>query len=242
MDKQYFLRLSHDKKHAYQLIFSNRAKRLSLKISSLGDLSVVIPFGIKEELAHQFVKQEAGWIEKQLNKKQVASSRLPFISKPNILSLKMLNEVWRVKYSLGVSNTIEYDELPDRCLRVSGAIESDQLVQNIIGLFLKNKAAKIFPQHVAEIAALHHFDVNDVRIRGQKGRWGSCSSRKVLNLNYKLLFMPESVAHYVFIHELCHTVEMNHSTKFWRLVEKCDPNYKNHEKYLKENGQVVRYF
>ena len=127
-------------------------------------------------------------------------------------------------------------------MHISGAIQSDQLVQKIIGLFLKNKASKIFPDCVKKIASLYHFDFTDVKIRGQKGRWGSCSNRKVLNLNYKLLFMPTSVAHYVFIHELCHTKEMNHSSKFWQLVEKCDPNYKKHEKYLKENGQIIRYF
>ncbi len=241
MNKQYFLSLSDNKKHAYQLRFSNRAKYLSLRMSRSGDLSVVIPLGMKEALAHRFVKQKVKWVEKQLNKEQ-APSKPSVITKPKVLDLKMLNEQWRVKYISASENIIEYDELPNQCLQISGAVQSNQLVQKIIGLFLKNKAIKIFPNHVAKIAKLYDFDFNDVKIRGQKGRWGSCSNRKVLNLNYKLLFMPENVARYVFIHELCHTVEMNHSPKFWQLVEKCDANYKEHLKYLNENGQLIRYF
>jgi len=241
MNEQYFITLSNKCTHAYQLKFSNRAKRLSLKMSLSGDLFVVIPVGMDEALAHSFVRQEAGWVERQLNKKQFPLKSSIF-SKPKVLKLKMLNEQWQVKYISEASNRIEYDEQPDQCLQISGAVESDELVQKIIGLFLKNKAAKIFPNRVAEIAKLHHFNFSHVKIRGQKARWGSCSNRKILNLNYKLLFMPENVANYVFIHELCHTIEMNHSVKFWQLVEKCDPNYKDHEKYLKENGHIIRYY
>ncbi|HIO93306.1 MAG TPA: M48 family peptidase [Leucothrix mucor] len=237
--KQYFIALSANKKYPYQLSPSTRAKRMFLKLSSSGKLCVVFPLGTKENLAHDFVQWQAQWLEKQLNKKKPP---LPIVTKPELLDLKMIDEQWSVKYVKGMKNTIEYDELPNKCLQISGAIHSDQLVQKIIGLFLKNQARVIFPSKVAEIATFHDFRYSDIKIRGQKGRWGSCSSHKTLNLNYKLLFMPEHVASYVFIHELCHTVEMNHSVKFWQLVERCNPEYKKHEKYLKEHGSIIRYF
>ena len=242
MTKQFFIYLSNNKKYPYQLRLSNRAKQISMRLSAQGELNLVLPIGMKESLAHEFAQKQSKWLEKQLNKEKNNHKKITINTKPDILNLKMLNEQWSVKYVEGEKNQIEYNELADKCLQIRGEINSDQLVQKIIGLFLKNKASHIFPDCIKQIASLYKFDFDRVKIRGQKGRWGSCSSRKIINLNYKLLFMPERVARYVFIHELCHTIEMNHSAKFWQLVESCDPNYKEHEVYLKEHGGIIRYF
>ena len=67
----------------------------------------------------------------------------------------------------------------------------------------------------------------------------SCSSKQNINLNYKLLFFPDKVVRYVFIHELCHTQEMNHSALFWNLVERCDPAYQQHRQVLKNAEKFV---
>jgi len=73
-----------------------------------------------------------------------------------------------------------------------------------------------------------------VAIRNQKSRWGSCSSQKNLNFNYRLCLLPSDIAEYIIVHELCHLQEMNHSVKFWRLVEKTIPDYKFRQKRLKK--------
>lgn len=67
---------------------------------------------------------------------------------------------------------------------------------------------------------------NKISIKNQKTRWGSCSSLKNINLNWKLAFLPTDLCTYVIIHELCHLVHMNHSVKFWNCVEKYIPDYK----------------
>jgi predicted metal-dependent hydrolase len=89
------------------------------------------------------------------------------------------------------------------------------------------------------LAEEHGFHFNRLSFRSQKTRWGSCSGNKNISLNSKLLFMSEAVVKYVMIHELCHTVEMNHSSRFWSLVEDCDPEYRHHKKQLKEYGKLV---
>lgn len=63
------------------------------------------------------------------------------------------------------------------------------------------------------------------KVKQLKSRWGSCSSKKELSFNYKILFLPEIMQDYIVIHELCHLKEMNHSKKFWSLVEELIPNY-----------------
>lgn len=239
MSESPFVRLSNNNKHPYQLHHSLRAKRLSIKLSSLGKLTVILPQGMKASLAHSFVQKKSPWIEKHLNNLTVKPVKsFP----PKHLNLKMLNEKWSIRYKQGSKKHIEYSEYPQNCLLITGDIQSNQLVNKIIGLFLKNKAIKPFTQMIAEIASQHDFQYAGFTVRGQKTRWGSCSSQKNLSLNYKLLLMPKQVVRSVFIHELCHTIEMNHSANFWKLVGKYDPNHRQHNQYLKENADIIQHF
>ena len=92
---------------------------------------------------------------------------------------------------------------------------------------------------------LHHFapivgvEYNNVTIRCQKTRWGSCSGKKNLNFNCLLMLTPEDVKDYVIVHELCHLKELNHSKAFWSEVERVLPEYKAPRRWLKENGDKI---
>jgi predicted metal-dependent hydrolase len=66
-----------------------------------------------------------------------------------------------------------------------------------------------------------------ISIRNQRGRWGSCSSKKNLNFNYRILDLNEELQDYVIVHELCHLVELNHGENFWNLMEKIIPKAKS---------------
>lgn len=80
---------------------------------------------------------------------------------------------------------------------------------------------------------------NTITIRDQKTRWGSCSSKGNLSFNWRLILAPPKVLDYVVVHELCHRREMNHSPRFWALVESVMPDYKQHRKWLKDNGDKL---
>ena len=82
---------------------------------------------------------------------------------------------------------------------------------------------------------------HSVTIKEQKTRWGSCSSLKNLNFNWRLIFAPEEVQDYVIIHELAHLIEMNHSPAFWNIVEDTMKNYKVYKKWLNEHGHTLWY-
>jgi len=77
------------------------------------------------------------------------------------------------------------------------------------------------------------FRFNKINIKNQKTRWGSCSKKRNLNFNYKIALLPQRIANYIIVHELCHLAEFNHSRKFWNLVEKLVPNYSAIRKELK---------
>ncbi len=235
------LSLSGGQQYPYHLVYSKRAKYIRIKLSPRGDLSVTLPSNTKEKYAHQFVDSKKKWIEKHLAK--VKRSKKQTI--PRSLDLKLLDEVWGIDYSevkiIG-SNKLRLTEQKDHVLNIQGKIEhlnDFELIATTINQWCKKKSKLIFNKMLQETAEIHGFHYNRLSIRSQKTRWGSCSDKRNINLNSKLLFMPVEVVRYVMIHELCHTIEMNHSKKFWALVEDCDPNFKQHKKVLKVMGKSI---
>ena len=97
----------------------------------------------------------------------------------------------------------------------------------------KNEALRLVQDRIAHFNEIYNFPFKKITIRNQKTRWGSCSAKKNLNFNYKILFLPEVYRDYIIVHELCHLKELNHSRTFWALVQKTFPNYRELRKELK---------
>ncbi|MGE5405414.1 MAG: M48 family metallopeptidase [Candidatus Saccharibacteria bacterium] len=103
---------------------------------------------------------------------------------------------------------------------------------------LKSYAKTIIKQRMDQIKGIFGCDYNDVAVRDQKTRWGSCSPKKNLSFNWRLLLMPPEIMDYVIIHELCHIIELSHSKEFWRLVESVLPDFNEKRKWLRSNGRI----
>ncbi len=103
----------------------------------------------------------------------------------------------------------------------------------------RKEALAVIRQKAEEYARVLSVHFENIRIKDQKSRWGSCSSRENLNFNWRILMAPEPVCDYVIIHELCHLVFMDHSANFWNLVESICPQYRQYKKWLKENGKQL---
>jgi len=104
----------------------------------------------------------------------------------------------------------------------------------------KDKALALAENQVGFYNKIYDFSFNKISIKNQKTRWGSCSRKKNLNLNYKIVFLPEKLQDYIIVHEMCHLKEFSHSKKFWALVKKALPNFldikkelRNHELFYK---------
>jgi predicted metal-dependent hydrolase len=103
----------------------------------------------------------------------------------------------------------------------------------------KLAAAELAPK-VYEFAAVHQLKVQRVTVRNQRSRWGSCSRRATISLNWKLIQAPPFVRDYIILHELMHLRQMNHSARFWGEVEAVCPEYKTAEKWLKEHSSLLK--
>lgn len=109
-------------------------------------------------------------------------------------------------------------------------------VRGILLDWLKTQAAQHLPPHVDHYAERLQVFPIEVVIKDQLKRWGSCTKRHVLNLNWKLVMAPTTVIDYVIVHELAHLVEPNHSPDFWRVVERVLPDYIERREWLRING------
>lgn len=96
-----------------------------------------------------------------------------------------------------------------------------------------------FPPRVKEFALRLGVDYGRITIRMQRTRWGSCSSKGNLNFNCLIMLAPKEVQDYIIVHELCHRIEMNHSKRFWALVESVMPDYRDSERWLDTEGKKV---
>lgn len=98
----------------------------------------------------------------------------------------------------------------------------------------KNKALKLVTERLKHFNTFYNFTYHKITIRNQKSRWGSCSVHGNLNFTYKIALLPQHLADYIIVHELCHRGEFNHSQKFWQLVERTMPDWKLYRKELHE--------
>ncbi len=122
--------------------------------------------------------------------------------------------------------------IEEECAR-SGYLTAEELQR------LADRALEVLPARVQWYAGRLGVSYGRITIRNQKTCWGSCSAKGNLNFNCLLMLAPPEVADYVVVHELCHRLEMNHSRRFWELVEGEMPDYRERRRWLKENGPAL---
>ena len=122
------------------------------------------------------------------------------------------------------------------CILTLPQPEDEDAVRAALRAALSRRALERIRQRLNEYAPGIGVEFGRVAIRDQKSRWGSCSAKKNLNFNWKLIMAPEEALTYVVIHELCHLIEFNHSPRFWNLVRERMPEYEYWKKWLKAHG------
>lgn len=123
-------------------------------------------------------------------------------------------------------------------LEIPGMTKAEERA-DILENWYRKQARYILTQRVEGYATLMRVSYDTIRIKDQKTCWGSCSNKRNLNFNYRIIMAPEEVIDYIVVHELCHLRQMNHSPEFWREVANILPEYARRRKWLKENGSKL---
>lgn len=214
----------------YTLIRSSR-KTLALNIDREGRLIVRAPYRLSVERIEQFIAEKADWIEKhtaavslrteQKNERlNVPPTELPLFGR----LCPVVNEK-----PYGYTDGVFY--LPE-------GMTLESLVPYLHKLYTRIAKEALIPR-VQTLSEQTGLMITAVKINSAKTRWGSCSAAKSVNLSHRLIAADPKLIDYVIIHELCHTVHMDHSHDFYRLVENFLPDYKEREKGLKEVSRLL---
>lgn len=118
------------------------------------------------------------------------------------------------------------------------SFERQKMIRTLLSRVIGKSFKKRIEQRVDELNDLHfQKDIKGISLKYNVTNWGSCSSNNNINLSTRLLLAPLWVIDYVIIHELAHLEEMNHSDRFWSIVERADPDYQSAERWLKKEGK-----
>lgn len=182
--------------------------------------------------ARRFAERNVAWVEKQLLRQALRPPR----TGSWLAGTEIFFRGERVRLETEQDGNACWIRFGGETVRVPDAAAD---LRPAISGHLRRLAAEELPRRVFELAAQHGFPVRRVTVRDQRSRWGSCSRRGTISLNWRLVQTPFFVRDYLLLHELAHLKEMNHSRRFWREVARLCPGFQQAERWLKQHADLL---
>lgn len=209
------------------LVFRPRARRYLLGLRPDGAARLVIPRRGSEAEGIRFLERSEAWLLKRLAQwRSRSETRQPWVEGARFL-FRGEETGLRVEKGEGGLRLC----FADQVISVPHALSDYR--EAVLG-HLRRMAERELPVRTRELALLHGIVIHRVTVRAQKTRWGSCSARGTISLNWRLIQAPSHVIDYLIIHELMHRREMNHSARYWKHVAAAFPDYRSAEQWLKK--------
>jgi len=224
------------------VFFSDRARRLSIRIRPDGSLQMTVPFGVSGKAVNAFLLEMIPWIRRTLPgvRRRSAAAKRADLRFPDTVTLAFPGETFRTEYRwLDKCWTAARLDRESHTLLFSGCVLDGGSVLAAFSELLKRTAQSLFPDALADLSERTGIAFCRCTVRMQSSRWGSCSADGNISLNAKLLLFPPEIVEYVMIHELCHRREMNHSDAFWREVTAFLPDWKIRRSGLKREFEKL---
>lgn len=208
----------------YNIEKKNR-KTMAIKIMEDGLVIVSIPKRTSMKVAKKFAESKANWILK--NRKTVMNiSNEKLNTYKTGKKLYVMGDLYLLRISKETKLKKASIELGQNEIVLSTFDDRPDFVRDVLEKWYGVQAKKFFSYRTELHAKKLNLEYNQIRIKNQKTRWGSCSSKRNLNYNLRLMMAPVEIIDYIIIHELCHLVHLNHSADFWKLVETIQPDYR----------------
>ena len=199
-----------------------------LRLQADGTARVTMPRRSSPAAARAFAERHLPWLEKQLQRLAQQPGQAPWQAGTTV-------------FLRGLPVTIEVPSL--HVIRLGTEIIRQPFasgdLRHPIQRHLRLLATRELPPRVRALAKLHGIEIGSVTVRNQKSRWGSCSRRGTISLNWRLIQTPEFVRDYIILHELAHRRQMNHSPLFWQEVARLCPGYEAAEHWIKKHAKTL---
>lgn len=219
---------------AYRVRRRKGMRHLRVVVDETNQVLLKVPYSISEAHAVEFLKRQGDWIvevfesvppEILLGEYLHAEPRLSALG--SWFTLRFIHADHSFAQWNLLETTVEFgfDRNPP---------PSDQLLN-----FLKLFARDVLTRRARQLAKVHGFDLHRVTIRDQRTRWGSCSAKRTISLNWRLILLPPELHDYIILHELAHLRHMNHSRHFWDSLNRLDPQSRRHDRQVTEWSRIL---
>lgn len=234
--------IQHDALSIPAKIYQERRSNVRYSMSKKGAI-LRMPFHLSSAEKIGYTEQFLQWTRRQLEKRPDLAQQYT----PKSYRTGDTLQVGQRAYQLAIQKSdrkTHSGKIQGRtiALKLSEHQEGMALTKSIKTLLSRIVAHDFLPEITARVHTINQAyfqsNIKQVRLKYNRSNWGSCSSNGNINLSTRLLFAPQAVIDYVIIHELAHTKEMNHSKRFWKIVEEIMPQYKEQEKWLKEHSHL----
>ena len=223
----------------YTIRRSDRARRLRIVVAPTG-VEVVLPRRMALRHAEAFVAEKQPWIERTLRQYRDAEASLPPVRIEDggevpylglTLQLRVAVERWRTRP--GVSRR-------GSTLHIGVLDHGEPAIRDALTRWYRRRARIEIAERLDWATLRAGTTYAKLQIRDPSSRWASCSSSGAMSFSWRLLLAPEPVLAYVVEHEVAHLDVMDHSRRFWKLVESRCPEYREHERWLRSYGPGLR--
>lgn len=208
---------------AWRVRASKRARRLAVRVLPGGYVEIVVPRGTRPRAVEQFVSRHRRWIERTLDQYRPAGS-----AASGQLPERLHFAATGRSYELRIAGGVGAPRLlaAEHAITITGAADRPALLRHALQRFTMREARVTLGPWLGQLSVETGLRFARLHVRRQRTRWGSCSPSGTISLNACLMFQPPPVVNYLLVHELAHTQHMNHSRRFWRLVERFEPRWR----------------
>ena len=207
----------------YTVRRSDRARRVRVVVEPTGDVEVVLPRRAAQREAAAAVEELRPWIERRLAETEAAREAV----RARGGGLPFLGETLRARREPGRTRAHRRGDV---------LLYGDRLqIERWYRRMARDEVVPLLDEAVDALGV----DYASVRIANQRTRWGSCSTNGAMSFNWRLLLAPPEILEYVVWHEACHLVHMDHSPRFWSLLERHLPDYRTPRRWLRDHGATL---
>ena len=225
-----------------------KERRRNIRYSITGkSINVLIPKGIILQSVQNILAEVEDWARAEFTKNPSLLNRFRVIVYQNGEFIRVFGKDFKLlifeENRKGLSGKVVENQYVE--LRVPQGADQN-LLHKAIGQLLSRVLSDFFHKDIVKRVQYYnqtYFQekIESIRLKNNQSNWGSCSSKKNINLSSRLLFAPTEVLDYVIVHELAHLKEMNHSSRFWKIVRDVMPDYEDKEDWLKEYGHTLKF-